>query len=563
MSVKRNVTVPHGAKLASVGTETRNTCTRESKMAGRPFAIAVVAGAALLLAASASPRTTREGGTFRVGISGFDSIDPALAGIFSGQLLKATCAGLLNVADKPLPAGLRLVPEVAADFPSLSRDGKSYTFTIRSDFRFSTGARVTARDFAATINRILNPALKVENIPEGFLGIVGAPRVLAGKAETASGVIVRRGKLVIRLRTRDRTFRESMDFCVLPAGTPLDPEGVKAPVPAAGPYFISEYVLGERVVLQRNRYYGGSRPHHVNAFRVTLRGTPQELLDQVESGELDYAGVPNGAIAERHLVTKYGVNKGQFRIQPGGFLRMFVLNTSRPLFRKNPKLRQAVNSAVDRRALLRERGGSPGGHLTDQYLTPIKLGFRDEHIYPLHGPDLATAKRLARGHTRSRKVVLYTSTVAAPLAQAEIIRANLEQIGLEVDVQALPVGVLFQRLRTPGEPWDIGWVGWDFSVQRDPGSLLRSLFDGRTIGQPGFANYSYFDSPKYNRLLDEASRLTGESRYGAYGDLDVQLSRDAAPAVPYSYDNTLTFVSARTGCVIVNPYLDLAAVCLK
>jgi peptide/nickel transport system substrate-binding protein len=526
-------------------------------------AAVLAASAALLLASSGGTHGIKEGGTFRVGISGFDSIDPALAtGIFSGQLLEATCAGLLNVPDTPLPAGLRLVPEVAADFPSVSRDGKTYAFTIRSDFRFSTGARVTARDFAATINRILNPALKAENIPEAFLGIVGAPRVLAGKAETVSGVIVRRGKLVIRLRKRDRTFRESMGFCVLPAGAPIDPEGVKAPVTAAGPYFISDYIRGERVVLERNRYYGGDRPHHVNVFRVTLRGTPRELLDQVESGELDYAGVPNGAIAERHLVAKYGVNKGQFWVQPSGFLRMFVLNTSRPLFRKNPKLRQAVNFAIDRKALLRERGGRPGGHLTDQYLTPIKLGFRDEHIYPLRGPDLATAKRLARGHTRSRKAVLYTSTVAAPVAQAEIIRANLEQIGLEVEVQALPVGVLFPRLQTPGEPWDIGWIGWEDN-DRDPAGFLKALFDGRTIGQPGFANWSYFNSPKYDRLLDEASRLTGESRYDAYGDLDVQLSRDAAPAIPYSYDNTLTFVSARTGCVIVNPYLDLAAVCLK
>jgi peptide/nickel transport system substrate-binding protein len=274
--------------------------------------------------------------------------------------------------------------------------------------------------------------------------------------------------------------------------------------------------------------------------------------------------VPNGAIAQRHLVPKYGVNKGQFWVQPGGgFLRMFVLNTSRPLFRKNPNLRQAVNFAVDRRALLRERGGRPGGHLTDQYLTPTTLGFRDEHIYPLRGPDLAAAKQLARGHTRSRKAVLYTSTQIPPVAQAEIIRANLKQIGLEVEVQALPVLVLFDKLSTPGEQWDIGWVGWDYSAERNPDAVLRSLFDGRTIGQPGGANWSYFDSPKYNRLLDEASRLTGEERYPAFGDLDVQLSRDAAPAIPYSYDNTLTLVSARTGCVIVNPYLDLAAVCLK
>ena len=65
-------------------------------------------------------------------------------------------------------------------------------------------------------------------------------------------------------------------------------------------------------------------------------------------------------------------------------------------------------------------------------------------------------------------------------------------------------------------------------------SFLNWHFDGRTIGQPGFGNWSYFDSPKYNRLLDEASRLTGAARDRAYGELDVMLSRDAAPAIPFA-----------------------------
>ena len=43
----------------------------------------------------------------------------------------------------------------------------------------------------------------------------------------------------------------------------------------------------------------------------------------------------------------------------------------------------------------------------------------------------------------------------------------------------------------------------------------------------------------------------------------MQLSRDAAPAVPFAVFNFFTFVSARVGCVVINPGLDLTAVCLK
>jgi hypothetical protein len=76
-------------------------------------------------------------------------------------------------------------------------------------------------------------------------------------------------------------------------------------------------------------------------------------------------------------------------------------------------------------------------------------------------------------------------------------------------------------------------------------------------------NFSYFNVPKYNRLLERAARLSGPRRYRAYGDVDVQLARDAAPAIAAMNPNTWAFVSARTGCIVMNPYLDLTAVCLK
>jgi hypothetical protein len=58
-------------------------------------------------------------------------------------------------------------------------------------------------------------------------------------------------------------------------------------------------------------------------------------------------------------------------------------------------------------------------------------------------------------------------------------------------------------------------------------------------------------------------RLTGAARYRTYGRLDIDLARDEAPAVAYGVDDALTLVSARTGCIIVNPYFDLSAACIK
>jgi peptide/nickel transport system substrate-binding protein len=529
---------------------------------------AVVAALVLSLEAASGGEAAavREGGTFRIGVVGgfFDSIDPALASFPPPFIVtRATCAGLVTLPDKPLPAGLRIVPEIAIDYPRVTNGGRTYTFTLERGVRFSTGAPVTARSFAYTINRILHPTMKSPRATT-FEDIVGARGVIDGKATGASGVVARGRTLTIRLTRPVGDFTARLvDLCVVPDTVPIDAEGAKAPVPGAGPYYIAEYVPGRRVVLERNRFYRGERPHHVDRFVVDLSADAATLLDRVDRGELDYAWVPNQDLASRalELRRKYGINKARFFVVPANNLRMFVLNTERPLFRNNVRLRQAVNFAVDRPALLRERGPL-AGYLTDQYLPPRMPGFRNERVYPLKGPDLARARALARGNTRTGKAVLYVPAAPLGLAQGEILKQNLARIGLRVEIEAFPAPALFGKLSTRGEPFDIGWIGW--LGTRPDGFFLNFLFDGRTIGQTGFGNYSYFNSREYNRLLENASRLpVGSERNRTYGRLDVDISRNAAPGIPYAYDNTFTLVSRRSGCVIVNPDLDLAAVCLR
>jgi peptide/nickel transport system substrate-binding protein len=529
-------------------------------------ALAATVFAALVLIPAAGTHGIKEGGTFRIGISGdvFDSIDPAITNLpGSGSLSRIACAGLMNYHDKPLPEGLRVVPEIAAAYPKVTNGGKTYTFTIRKGMRFSTGSPVTPRSFAHTINRLLDPKMQ-SGFAERYEDIVGARKVIDGKAETAFGIVARGDTLIVRLKKPRGDFTAlTADLCVVPETTPIDPEGVRAPAPSAGPYYVAEHIPGQRLRLERNRFYRGTRPHHVDRFLVDLTADAATILDRVEQNELDYGWVPQLNYAERaaELRGKYGMNKSRFWVVPANNLRMFVLNTSRPLFTNNPKLRQAVNFAVDRAALLRERGPL-GGTPTDQYLPPGMPGFTNERIYPLKAPDLRTARRLAKGNLRGGKAVLYTSAIPLGLAQAQIVKENLRKIGIDLEIKSFPFPVLVEKMRTRGEPFDIGLIGW-LGASLD-GSLLNFLFDGRTIGQPNFGDLSYFNSPKYNSLLARASRIpVGTERYRTYGELDVDLAKNAAPAIAVSYDNTPTLVSARTGCVVVNPELDLAAVCLK
>lgn len=534
----------------------------------------LIAGAALFFAAFSHAGGSvrfRDGGTFNISLQAdSDYVDPALS--YSWTLLDVTCARLMNHPDKPPPEGLRLVPEVAAAFPRVSSDGKNYTFTLRSGFRFSDGTPVRASAFAHAINRILTKGI---NSPaEQYVqDIVGAGAVRAGTRLTAAGVVADGNRLVVRFTRPHFDFAAQTVmpfFCAVPPTLPSDPEGVHR-FAGSGPYFISEYVPKQRIVLERNRFYGGTRPHHVDRYVVDLREkTPQDVFRQIERGQADWGWVSPPFVyfdPTYGLIRKYGVNRSQFFIKPGLALRGYYLNVSRPLFHDNLQLRRAVNFAVDRPAIV-SRGGlfSPlAGQPTDQYLPPSMPGFRDARIYPLDGPELGKARALARGHLREGKAVLGTIDNAPALAAAQIVKQNLHRIGLDVEIEALPFEAFYREAAKPDAPFDLALGNWvaDFV---DPYQYINVLFDGRSILG---TNIAHFDLPKYNALMRRTGRLSGEERDRAFGRLDVRLARDGVPMIAVAFDSDATLVSKRVGCILLRPAsnglagLDLTTACLK
>ena len=528
---------------------------------------AIGAGAALGSGASRDV----EGGIFRISLnvaSGVDSMDPALASSPpSWAVLDTTCARLMSYPDKPPPAGFRLQPEVAADVPSISRDGKTYTFRLRPGLRFSDGSPVRASAFARAINRVLAPEMNSPGL-QLVRDIVGAGQVASGKAATASGVVARGETLVVRLTRPAPDFPSrtaSTFFCAVPPTLPIDPEG-RAEFPAAGPYYVVEYRRGERIVLRRNRFYGGTRPHHVDGFDVDLRAaSPQEVLRNVDRGEADWGHTLSGIYFDSSLglVDKYGLNRSQLFLRPGLTLRVLAFNSARPLFRDNARLRKAVNFALDRRQLVLV-GGALVSRPTDQYLPPSLPGFKDADVYPLERSDLERAKALAEGNLRGGKAVLYTNSSAIPMAVGQLVRQQLAPNGLDVEVRGIPIhsasAAYFNKLAAPGEPWDIAFGLWTPSYV-DPYAYINLLFDRRFVGATNFARFS---SSVYDKQMRQAARLPqGLARRSAYSALDAQLARDSAPLATVDVLNEPTLISRRVGCVVLRPALDLTAVCLR
>jgi ABC-type oligopeptide transport system substrate-binding subunit len=523
----------------------------------RFLTVAIAAGAALLAAQELGARPSAEppvkrGGIFRVVTPGIDSIDPAITYGPAAPYLDASCALLFRGA---------ATPEVATGQPAVTNGGKTYTFKLRKTFRFNTGTRVTAASFAHELDRVLTPAMQSPGA-QLFGDIVGADDVVAGKASHASGIEARGYTLIIHLThaVPDFTARLTVtSACAVPPSLPAVPEAVSAPLSGAGPYYVAEYVPGRTLVLRRNPYYRGTRPHRVDRVVVTVVDSDQTALDALVSGAAEW-----GDISDPSLVTTLDPSaRARLRVltSPGNGVRYVVMNTSRPEFRDNVSLRRAVNFALDRRALLHARGGSLAGKVTDHYLPSGFPGFRHVGIYPLPHPDLRRARALARGHTRSGTAVLYAQSTGPSVEEAKIVKADLAKIGVNVEIREFPGEQLFERLFTPGEPYDLALSGW-FPDYQDPYDFLNSLLDGRQLTIPNNANLSRFNSSRYNRLLARAALLRGPSRYQTYGKLDVQLARDASPLAAYMEVNNVTIVSRRAGC-LVRRHVDLAAVCLR
>jgi len=533
----------------------------------------LLAGSGVLAVAAfaelGSPRqlTIRNGGTFRItvwGTNGMD-LDPALPSAQLAPLVEATCARLMTYPDAtPPPKGFRLKPEVAVEDPKVSPDGKRFTFVLRSGrraFRFSNGARVQANAFERQIVRLLE--LKTYGA-ELIQDIVGADRVENGRVR---GIVARGNRLTIKLRrpVPDLPARLAAPwFCAVPPTLQADPEGVTE-FDAAGPYYVKDNVRGRRIVLRRNRFYRGSRPHHVDGFVVDGQAASLDaVIDRVDQGVADWGWAPPGLYfrPERRLVARFGVNKSRFFLQRGLVFNHYNLNTSRELFRDNARLRRAVNFAINRRAVQAAGTGRFGGGLTDQYLPAGLPGFRDEHIYPLKHSNFRMARKLAKGHTRSGKAILYTPDLPSFVAAAQVIKQNLARIGLVVEFKKFPsVPIYLAHMRNEAEPWDIGWSSWGPDYL-DPSTYLNSLLDGQFTNTN---NWPHFDSRAYNRLLRRAAQLRGEARYREYARLDAKLAREAAPMVAISFSKEPTFVSKRVDprCIVLRPELDLTAVCLK
>ena len=252
--------------------------------------------AALAAASALASSDPRPSGALRIVTTGaMWQTDPALAYITSAwELEYATCAKLVNYPDAPPPEGSRLVPEIAAAMPTISPDGRTYTFQIRNDYAFSPPASgvVTAQSMKYTFERTLAPDHGLAGDPvlrqhrrrrrvqqraaERDHGHRRPGKHAHVQADRAAGAIPQRCS---RCRSRAPCLRACRR------------SSSSAPIPSAGPYYISQRQYPDTIVASRNPNYTGPRPHWFDSIEYTFNVNEQEVLQRVLSGMSDYSAL--------------------------------------------------------------------------------------------------------------------------------------------------------------------------------------------------------------------------------------------------------------------------------
>jgi peptide/nickel transport system substrate-binding protein len=521
-------------------------------LSGTVLALGAAMVAAALFAGSASSSSVAKGGTMKLNMSttDVDFSDPSLAyGVLSWQIEYSTALKLFNYPDKAAPEGGKLQPEGATGFPVISKDGKTYTFTVKSGFKFSDGKPVTAANFVFAINRALNPAMQSPAAP--FINnIVGAQAVLDKKATKASGLTMKGNKITIKLTQPDGGLLAKLAmpfFQALETSLATDPRGVNA-YPSAGPYYIASREVGRQIIVKKNPNYTGNRPRNIDQFTIAVNTNLDQSLLQVKAGQIDYDmyGLPPTAHAD--LAKQYGINKTQYFVNPLVETDYVALNTSRPAF-ASATMRKAANFAIDRPAMLRVRGAFAGKR-TDQILPPGLGGYRDEALYPMKGANYTKAKALAGSNCKS--VTLWTANSTTGQALGQVFKYNLSQIGCDVNVRLFQGFQIYTAAGQKGADYDAALVGWNADYP-DPYDFVDVLLNGNNIHESNNNNLSYFNNASINKEIVAANKLTGDARYKAYGNLDIEITKAYAPWASYDNRNNREFVAKRVGGYLFQP----------
>ncbi|MBS1884180.1 MAG: ABC transporter substrate-binding protein [Actinobacteria bacterium] len=501
----------------------------------------------------------KEGGTLLGAYAAFpDYLDPALSHTGEGwTAMYDTYIPLLTYAHASGAAGGQVIPGLAAGMPKVSDGGKTYTLTLRKGLKYSNGEPVVASDFTHSLERVF--ILNSSGSPF-YDDIVGAEQFAKAKKGGIPGVETddKTGKITIHLTRPRGTFENELALpfvALLPAKTP-DEDLSASPPPATGPYMITSSKPGAGWEYERNPQWakanGKLMPQipsgHVDAIKIQVLRNPQTEVNEVESGKLDWMGNQVPPDRYQEVLSKY--EGSQFRVEPTVSTYFFWMNTTVAPF-DDVKVRQAVNYAIDPRALERIYSGRLAGN--QQILPPGMPGGKKVELYP---HDIQKAKELiAEAHPSDTEITVWTESEPPSADVGAYYQGVLQELGFNVTLKVLGPDNYFTVIGNSSTPnLDTGFANW-FEDYPHPNDFLQPLLSEESIAKVNGSNFSRFADPVLSKKITElGEERLGPQQEAAYAQLDKEFM-EQAPMAPYGSSTASTFVSSEINLegVIYNP----------
>jgi peptide/nickel transport system substrate-binding protein len=448
------------------------------------------------------------------------------------------------------PGGTEVVPGLATDW-EVSDNGQSYTFTLQEGVTFHDGEPFNAEAVCFNFDRwynfegsFQNPAATYywQTVFGGFAETdpdSGAPEdSLFDSCEATS-----ESEVTINLTKPSASFLPAMALTNFTIASPAALEefnadegrvndegifnasgtyGTEHPT-GTGPFMFSEWIRGDRLVMERNPDYWGDAPGNIGTliFRPT---DPAAQLQALQTGEINGYDL----VSPEDFGTIEGDDQFQLLTRPAFNIGYVGINqATKPL--DDIEVRKAIAHAINRQEVVDGFYGGQGVVAT-QFMPPEVFGYADDVTEYEYDPEMSKQILTDAGYDLPVKVdFAYPTDVSRPYmpdpqANFEAMVADLNEAGFEVQTKSAIWSPDYLDNVSAGRYglYLLGWTG-DFG---DPDNFIGTFFQSQQKAW-GFDNQEIFDK------LDEAEVETNEeARTELYQEAN-RLIMDFLPGIPY------------------------------
>ena len=528
---------------------------------------------------SAAAGAVKQGGTIKIGTVGPDNYDPQqYQTVQADSALHLVYTGLLAFKDGTGTESTTLVPGLADSIPAPTNGGKTYKFQIRQGIHYSDGEAVKASDVVNMVKRNLFLGGPFSSFYNDITG--AADYTKAKKADAPlKGMIAddTANTLTINLDKPDTQILYAFaigESGVGPASKATFKTHNGSPFPGDGPYtlkVVSPSPTNGQFILTKNPKFDIPTIAKGNVDKIIgmVSTNVNKMTEDVIAGNLDYMTEdPVGDLLPQ-VEQKY---KDRFFIGAGyPNIYYFFMNITVPPFNKL-EARQAVNYAIDSRALQRIFGGRL--HPTCNLLPPAVVGYQAISPCPWGDPngpgDIAKAKSLIQkaGLTGS-PVTVWTNSKDPRPAIGDYLRSTLNQIGFKASTKVLNQTVYFSTIGDKKTKAQIGFDDWFQDFPHPADFISNLLTTAAAQSTPSFNNG--FISDKH--IDSEVTRLVAQQPPAVASDwaaLDKYINDPQhAYVVPYGNEEDTAFYSSKMNVAQCSGYpnlvhrVDWALLCLK